>query len=98
DHHRRMMSAYMRELQPARHIADGIDAAVAGAQPAVDRDAVRPVGDAGSIEAEPLHARPSSGRDEQMATVDRALPVSGLDGEPKAVADRFYARRFGLLV
>src|ERR1043166_4051185 len=63
------------ELQPARHVADRVDAAVAGAQPFVDEDAARPGLDAGSSKVEAVEVRAPAGRDKQMARLDRLLLV-----------------------
>ena len=73
----------MGELRPARDIADGIDAAVGGAQAPVDDERAALVRrDPGLVEVEPGEVGAPPGRDQQMRALDALLAGAvGDDGD-----------------
>ena len=71
------MAGGMGERRQAGDVADGIDAAVAGAEALVDHDAVRLVLDAGGLQIERIDVRPPADRHQQIGALDGFLGVAG---------------------
>jgi len=79
----------VRELRAARGVANGVDAAVGGLQPAVEHDARAVVADAGRFEAKAVDIRAAARGHEQVAprygllaavgAHDRADPAIGAE-------------------
>src|SRR5260221_14178046 len=82
---RGFVARHMGEGVAAVAVADGPDAAIAGAQPFIDRDAMWGEGDAGLVEIELVDVGLPSGGDHQMRALDTLAALEN-DGDTGAGA------------